>query len=101
MQFGGMQEIGWILYMVLQVYIYILLGRMIISWIPMFAPQWRPKGIIASLFEIVYTLTDPPIKALRKVIPPLHLGGMSLDLAFMVVLVLIMVLQRLIIGFFF
>ncbi len=66
----------------------------------MFAPQWRPKGLIASLFEIIYTLTDPPIKALRKVIPPLNLGGMSLDLAFMAVIVLIVVAQRVILAVF-
>lgn len=95
-----MQTVGWALYMALQVYIYVLLARMLISWIPMFAPQWRPKGLIASLFEIVYTLTDPPIKALRKVIPPLNLGGVSLDLAFMAVIVLIVVAQRIILSVF-
>lgn len=95
-----MQTVGWVLYMALQIYIWVLLGRMLISWIPMFAPQWRPKGLIASLFEIVYTLTDPPIKALRKVIPPLNLGGMSLDLAFMAVIVLIVVAQRVILAVF-
>lgn len=64
-----MQTAGWLLYMLLQVYIWLLLARMIISWIPMFAPRWRPRGILASLFEIIYTLTDPPIRALRKIIP--------------------------------
>ena len=55
---------------------------------------------MASVFEIVYTLTDPPIKALRKLIPPLNLGGVSLDLAFMAVLILIVVLQRVVIAVF-
>lgn len=96
-----MQNIGWIVLMALQIYIWILLVRMIISWVPMFAPQWRPKGLVASLFEIVYTLTDPPIKAFRKVIPPLNLGGVSLDLAFMAVFVAILVLQRVVIAFFY
>ncbi len=95
-----MQTVGYVVYMALQIYIWVLLGRMLISWIPMFAPQWRPKGLIASLFEIIYTLTDPPIKALRKVIPPLNLGGMSLDLAFMAVIVLIVVAQRVILAVF-
>ena len=83
-----------------EIYTWILLARMIISWVPMFAPQWRPKGLVASLFEIIYTLTDPPIKALRKLIPPLNLGGVSLDLAFMAVLILIVVLQRVVIVVF-
>lgn len=95
-----MQTVGSLLFMLLQIYTWILLARMIISWVPMFAPQWRPKGLVASLFEIIYTLTDPPIKALRKLIPPLNLGGVSLDLAFMAVLVLIVVLQRVVIVVF-
>ena len=95
-----MQIVGSILFWALQFYTWILLARMVISWVPMFAPQWRPRGLVASVFEIVYTLTDPPIKALRKVIPPLNLGGVSLDLAFMAVLILIVVLQRVVIAVF-
>ena len=95
-----MQTVGSLLFMLLQIYTWILLARMIISWVPMFAPQWRPKGLVASLFEIIYTLTDPPIKALRKLIPPLNLGGVSLALAFMAVLILIVVLQRVVIVVF-
>lgn len=93
--------IGWLLLKVLQVYIWILIGRMIISWIPVLAPQWRPKGLVASAFEIIYTLTDPPIKALRKIIPPLNLGGMSLDLAFMAVFVGTYLLQHVVVLVFF
>lgn len=95
-----MQTVGSILFWALQFYTWILLARMVISWVPMFAPQWRPRGLVASVFEIVYTLTDPPIKALRKLIPPLNLGGVSLDLAFMAVLILIVVLQRVVIAVF-
>ena len=95
-----MATVGLILLRILQFYIYVLIARMIISWIPLLAPQWRPKGIIASLFEIMYTLTDPPIKALRKIIPPLNLGGLSLDLAFMAVFIGCYVLQNLVIAFF-
>ncbi|NLA29205.1 MAG: YggT family protein [Propionibacterium sp.] len=96
-----MQTVGWLLYMLLQIYIWLLLARMVISWIPMFAPRWRPRGILASLFEVVYSLTDPPIRAFRKIIPPLNLGGVSLDIAFMAVLIVIFVLQRVIISVFF
>lgn len=95
-----MTTVGFVLLKLLQVYIYVLIARMIISWIPMLAPQWRPKGIVASLFEIIYTLTDPPIKALRKIIPPLNLGGLSLDLAFMVVFIGCYVLQSVVIAVF-
>ncbi len=93
--------IGWLLLRVLQFYIWVLIARMIISWIPLLAPQWRPKGVAASLFEIIYSLTDPPIKALRKVIPPLNLGGISLDLAFMAVFVGTYLLQYAVVQVFF
>lgn len=96
-----MQSVGWILFLLLQVYIWLLIARMIISWIPMFAPHWRPVGLVASVFEVVYTLTDPPIKAFRKFVPPLNLGGVSLDLAFMAVFVLVYVLQRVVISVFY
>lgn len=95
-----MATFGWVLFMALQTYFYLLIARMVISWIPVLAPSWRPRGFVASIFEIVYTLTDPPIKALRRVIPPLDLGGISLDLAFMAVLVIIYALQRLVVIFF-
>lgn len=102
MQTGALlPTIGWLLLKVLQVYIYILIARMIISWIPLLAPQWRPKGLIATGFEVIYTLTDPPIKLLRKVIPPLNLGGVSLDLAFMGVFVGTYLLQYAVVALFF
>ncbi|GAA2181967.1 YggT family protein [Brooklawnia cerclae] len=96
-----MATIGWILYTLLQVYIWLLIARMIVSWVPLLAPQWRPHGLVASLFEIVYTLTDPPIKAFRSFIPPLRLGGVSLDLAFMAVFIAVYVLQRVVLTVFF
>ena len=96
-----MQSVGWVLLMALQLYLYILIARMIVSWVPLLAPQWRPQRLLASLFEIIYTLTDPPIKLLRRVIPPLNLGGVSLDLAFMAVFLLILVLQRVVSAVFF
>ncbi|EPH02623.1 hypothetical protein HMPREF1531_01931 [Propionibacterium sp. oral taxon 192 str. F0372] len=91
-----MHTIGFLLATALQIYIYLLIARMIISWVPALVPQWRPTGGVASVFEVVYTVTDPPIKMLRRVIPPLDLGGVSLDLAFMAVFVLVYVLQTLV-----
>lgn len=66
----------------------------------MFAPQSAPEGSGGLGLRDRLHLTDPPIKALRKVIPPLNLGGVSLDLAFMAVLILIVVLQRVVIAVF-
>jgi YggT family protein len=65
----------------------ILLGRLVLDWVQAFARDWRPRGALLVVAEFVYTITDPPLKALRKVIPPLTLGSLRLDLAFLVLMV--------------
>ncbi|WP_062072724.1 YggT family protein [Demequina sediminicola] len=67
----------------LYLFILTLLARMVISWVLVFSRDWRPQGAILVVVETVFTITDPPLKALRRVIPPLRLGGAQLDLAFM------------------
>jgi YggT family protein len=69
---------------VLWVFIGLLLIRMIMSYVMIFSPNYRPAGGVAAVLEIVYSTTDPPLKALGRVIPPLRLGRVSLDLAFIV-----------------
>ena len=61
--------------------------RFIIDWVMVFARNWRPTGIIAALLELAYSATDPPLRALRRVLPPLRLGSMALDLAFIVLFI--------------
>ncbi|MBK7721689.1 MAG: YggT family protein [Austwickia sp.] len=75
-----------VLRLVLYCYFLILMGRLIVDWIQAFARDWRPKGPLLVVLEAIYSVTDPPIKALRRVIPPLRLGGVALDLSFMVLL---------------
>ncbi|MDE0573321.1 YggT family protein [Demequina sp. B12] len=67
------------------VYLFLLalLARMIISWVMVFSRDWRPRGAMLVVVESVFTVTDPPLKALRSLVPPLRLGGVQLDLAFM------------------
>ncbi|WP_066080732.1 YggT family protein [Pseudoclavibacter albus] len=62
-------------------------GRLILDWILVFARSWKPKGVLLVLCEAIYTITDPPLKLVRKVIPPLRVGDVSLDLAWIVVMV--------------
>ena len=66
----------------------ILLGRLVLDWVQAFARDWRPRGAILVVAEFVYTITDPPLKALRRMIPPLSLGNIRLDLAFLVLMLL-------------
>ena len=57
--------------------------------------SWSPSGPILVLLEVVYSITDPPVKALRRVVPPLRLGTVALDLSFIIVLIVALVLQSL------
>lgn len=65
-------------------YLMVVFGRLILDWIRVFARDWRPRGVMLVIAEAIYTLTDPPLNALRKVIPPVRLGGASIDLGFLV-----------------
>jgi len=78
----------------LTIYLIILIGRMIFSWIQMFARQWVPTGILLVIAESIYTLTDPPLKFLRRYIPPLRLGTVAMDLSFMVVFIVVLIAMR-------
>ena len=73
-------------YFVLLVFFILLIARLVFDYVMMFARSWRPSGVAAVGLEVVYSVTDPPLKALRRVIPPLRLGNFSIDLGFMVLL---------------
>ncbi|WP_270888985.1 YggT family protein [Pedococcus sp. 5OH_020] len=70
------------------VFFVVLIGRLVLDWVQAFAREWRPRGALLVVAESVYTVTDPPLKALRRLIPPLRLGAMRLDLAFLVLMLL-------------
>lgn len=95
-----MSLIGLILFRILQIFLWLMMARAIMSWIPMLAPNFTPKGIVLVLFELIYTLTDPPMKLARR-IPPLNLGGIGLDMGFLAVVVAVIVLQRVVLTVFF
>jgi YggT family protein len=76
-----------------------LIGRLILDWIMMLAREWRPRGPVLVVAEVVYSVTDPPLKFLRRLIPPLSLGGIRLDLAFLVLMLAVSVTLRLLQSF--
>jgi YggT family protein len=73
-----------VLSLVVVVFLIVLLARAVLDWVQFFARDWRPKGAALVVAEAVYTVTDPPLKLLRRLIPPLRLGNVSLDVAYMV-----------------
>ena len=78
---------------VLLVFLVLLFARFIVDWVMVLARGWRPQGIVAAGLEVVYATTDPPLKALRRLIPPLNLGTIRLDLGFMVLLIAVYILR--------
>ena len=79
-----MSIVGQLLSLVVWIFLLLLLARMVLDWIQVFARDWRPRGVVLVVAEAVYTVTDPPLKALRRVVPPLPLGPVRLDMAFLV-----------------
>lgn len=77
-------RIGTLLADVLQLFLFALLARLILDYVRMFARNWRPKGIALLLVELVYGITDKPMRFVGRYIPPLRLGTVSLDLSFIV-----------------
>ncbi|WP_369254342.1 YggT family protein [Geodermatophilus amargosae] len=83
---------------ILLVFLILLFARFVVDWVMVLARSWRPSGLVAAGLEVVYATTDPPLKAIRKVIPPLNLGSIRLDLAFMVLLIAVYILRSITSG---
>lgn len=79
---------------ILDIYILVLIVRLVFDYIAMFARDWRPRGPVLVLAETLYSLTDPPLNAIRRVVPPLRLGAISLDLGFLILIFGISILRN-------
>ena len=86
-----MAVVSQVLEVVLWLFFIALLARLVFDWVFLFARSWEPKGPILVVLEAVYTVTDPPLKAVRKVVPPLKLGSVALDLAFIVLIIAVQI----------
>lgn len=75
--------------LVLYIFLLLLVARLVISWVMVFARSWKPRGLSLLVVEAVLTVTDPPLKLLRKVLPDLALGNMRFDLGFLVLFLLV------------
>ena len=91
-----MAVVGEFLLFITWVAVLILLARFIIDWVQVLARSWRPRGMVAALCEAIFTITDPPLRAIRGVIPPIRMGGAMLDLSPMVLLIALYIVQILV-----
>ncbi len=87
-----MKILGQILETLTYIAIALLLFRAVISWVMAFARDWRPSGLMVVLLEVVFTVTDPPLRLLRRFIPLLRVGNAAIDLGFIVLLVGLVIL---------
>ena len=87
-----MAAVAQVVWFALLVFLVLLVFRLIMEYVFMLARSYRPAGIVAVALELCYTVTDPPLKALRRVIPPLRVGRVSIDLSFIVLFFVVQIL---------
>ena len=93
--------VGTVLYYALYLYFILLIFRLIMDFVFQFARSYQPHGAMLVALEVTFTLTDPPLKLIRRVIPPLRIGGVAIDLAFLILIIVVQILIRIVAGVFF
>ena len=83
--------LSWIVYL----YMLVLLTRVVIDWVRLFARTWQPHGVVLVIANVVYALTDPPLRLLSRFIPPLRLGPVAIDVGFIVLFIAISLVMTL------
>ncbi len=87
-----------VLFVLLRLYSLAIITRIVLSWVLSYSRRWQPGRGGAAALELLWTVTDPPIRALRRVIPPLRIGSVGVDLAGWVALVILYVLSLVVNG---
>lgn len=88
-----MQLLLAVAYLILTLVLVLLIVRIVLDVVQTFAPAWRPQGAVLVGASAVYSVTDPPVRALRRRIPPLRLGGVGIDVAYMVAYLAVVLLR--------
>ncbi len=82
-----------VLAFLITLYMVALMARVVLDLVQAFSRSWRPAGAVLVIANVVYTLTDPPVRAFRRLIPPLRLGAVALDLGFLLLFLLLSFLR--------
>lgn len=93
---GFVSVVASIVHLLLLLYLLVLFARLILDYIPMFNREWRPKGAGLVAAELVYTVTDPPVRVFRRIIPPLRIGSVSLDFGFSITILIVLILMNIV-----
>jgi YggT family protein len=89
------ETIGAVIDLVLLLFLLLLFVRFVVDWVQVFARSWSPTGVVLVVLEVVYSITDPPIRFVRRFVPPLRLGSIAIDTSFILVLVAVYLLRAL------
>jgi YggT family protein len=90
-----MSAVGQVLATLLWLYWLVMIGRLVLDLVQAFARDWRPSGVLLLIAEATYTVTDPPLRVLRRIIPPIRLGSVQFDLAFLILLIALQIMINL------
>jgi len=88
--------VGTLLWVLLSVFWGLMLVRLVVDWVQMFARSWTPRGPVLLVLELVFSATDPPIKFVRRFVPPLRLGAVMLDTSFLIVFIVVYLLRSIV-----
>ncbi|HEY1575135.1 MAG TPA: YggT family protein [Pseudonocardiaceae bacterium] len=91
-----METVRLVLYYILFAFWLLLTARVVAELVRAFAREWHPAGGVAVTLESIYTMTDPPVRLVRRVIPMVRIGGVGLDVSIMVLLLVVFILMRLV-----
>jgi YggT family protein len=94
-QSGAVAVLLLVVYYVLFFFWLLLTARVVTELVRMFAREWVPTGGVAVTLETVYTVTDPPVRLVKRIIPTVRIGGVGLDLSIMVLLLVVFILMQL------
>ena len=86
--------VGDVIDLILTIFLGLLIVRLVVDWIQFFARSWTPRGPVLIVLELVYSATDPPIQAFRRVFKPIRIGNVALDLSFLAVFLVVILLRQ-------
>ena len=92
--------VGSVLRLAIRLFVLLMWARLILDLVAAFSRGFRPRGVFAVLTETVFIVTDPPIRMFRKILPPIRLGQVALDLGWFLTMISCIILLNLIPGMF-
>ena len=94
-----MFSIGGLIADLLQLFLFCLFLRLVLDYVRMAKPDWRPRGVILIVADFIYAITDKPLNFVRRFVKPLRIGGISIDLSFLILFIVISRIAPLLRGF--